>query len=60
MNNYFIIIGLYVDDLILISNDLKFLEMHKSQLTSTFTMINNKDMSYILGIQISRNYDKKN
>ena len=51
INNSFII-GLYGDDLILNSNDLKFLNTHKSQLSSIFSMTDNKDISYILSIQM--------
>ena len=57
--SFIILIGLYVDDLILISNDLPFLNAHKQLLSSSFSMTDNLDLSYILGIQVSRDRTKK-
>jgi len=57
--SFVILIGLYVDDLILISNDLKFLNAHTQLLSSSFSMTDNLDLSYILGIQVRRDRTKK-
>jgi hypothetical protein len=43
---------LYVDDLILISNNMQFLLATKTLLIQCSSMIDNKETEYILGIQI--------
>jgi len=55
----FILLGLYIDDLILISNDLKFLFAIKVMLSQHFSMIDNNDIEYILGVQIRRDEAKR-
>lgn len=47
----FIILGLYVDDQILVSNDLTFLDTINKEFSSSFEMIDNGELQYnFLGI----------
>ena len=48
--SYLILLGLYINDLIIISNDLQYLNTTKSLFSQQFSMNNNKDIQYILGI----------
>lgn len=50
----FLFLGLYVDDLILISSDLKYLTLHKAIFAQRFSMIDNNEIQYLLGIQLRR------
>lgn len=52
----FIYIGLYIDDLILISADLEYLQAHKAIFSQKFSMTDNNNVEYILGIQLRRNF----
>ena len=45
---------LYVDDLLLIGNDIKFLDIIKGYLNKSFSMKDLDEASYILGIKIYR------
>lgn len=54
-----ILLGLYIDDLILISNDLKFLSATKAIISQHFSMIDNNNIKYILGVQIRRDRAKR-
>jgi len=47
-------IGLYIDDFILIFHDLKYLSTRKAMFAQQFSMTDNNDIEYILGIQIRR------
>lgn len=49
------ILSLYVDDILLVGNDLKIINKTKSYLGSLFKMKDIDEGSYILGIKISRN-----
>ena len=49
---------LYVDDLLLIRNDVKFLESVKEYLNSQFSMKGLGEAAYILGIKIYRERSK--
>ena len=51
----FIIIALYVDDLMLVSNDMKLLLKIKRNLVGRFVMKDLEEIHYILGVQILRN-----
>jgi transposase InsO family protein len=51
----FIIIALYVDDLMLVSNDMKLLLKTKRNLAGRFEMKDLEEIHYILGVQILRN-----
>jgi hypothetical protein len=55
----FILLGLYIDDLILISRDLTYLTTHKTLFSQRFSMTDNNDIEYILGIQIQKNPSTK-
>jgi len=57
--SFIILISLHVDDLILISNDLPFLNAHKQLLSSSFFMTDNLNLPYSLGIQVSQDQTKK-
>ena len=45
-------LGLYIDDLILISGNLQYILVHKVVFAQRFSMTDNNDTEYILGIQI--------
>ena len=50
----FIIILLYVDDLIPVSNDIQLLDAEKSALCKQFDMVDNGEVSFILGLNVKR------
>ena len=50
---------LYVDDILLIGNDVKLLESVKEYLNSQFLMKDLGDAAYILGIKIYRDRSKR-
>jgi hypothetical protein len=52
------ILGLYVDDKVIIGNDLRFIEHIKDQLKREFDMKDLGEAEYILGIQIKRDRTK--
>lgn len=52
LNSSVLILGLYIDDLILISNNFEFLSATKALFSQHFSMTDNQEISYILGIQI--------
>ena len=51
----FTILSLYVDDILLASNDLNMRQSIKSWLNSKFEMKDMGEASYVLGIKIMRN-----
>lgn len=53
--SFLIMIALYVEDLIIVSNNLSFLLDSKIHLSKTFSMTHNKDITYFLDIQVSDN-----
>ena len=53
------IIALYVDDILLASNDLNLLEAEKNVLQTKFEMEDQGEASYCLGMTIERERDKK-
>lgn len=55
----FMIMTLYVDDILLASNDVSYLMDIKSWLSSNFEMKDMGEAAYILGIKISRNREKR-
>ena len=55
----FIILAVYVDDLIHVSNDLIMLNNEKLKLKQKFEMVNNGDISYLLGLVIKRDRPNK-
>jgi hypothetical protein len=50
---------LYVNDILLIGNDIPMLEVIKSSLRKSFSMKNLEEMAYILGIKIYRDRSKR-
>ena len=54
-----LLLGLYIDNLILISNSQAYLFATKTLLTQQFFMTENNENEYILGIQVRRNWSFK-
>ena len=50
----FVILSLYVDDVIPISNDTEMLRNEKRKLMAKFKMVDNGDIHFVLGMQIKR------
>jgi len=48
----FILLGLYVDDSMIVSPNLAYFEQSKAELANEFAMANSGDLSYCLGIQV--------
>ena len=55
----FVILSLYVDDILIAGNDKEFLKSIKGWLSSNFEMKDMGEAAYILGVKISRNRSKK-
>ena len=55
----FVILALYVDDIIPISNDTSMLAEEKELICNRFDMIDNGEISYCLGLTIKRDREKK-
>ena len=58
ITNGFIIIALYVDDLIIVCNNTELLLKTKSHLATRFEMKDLEEIHYILGMQITRDREK--
>lgn len=58
-HNIIFLIGLYIDDLILISNSLDYLSAIKALFTQCFSMTDNSDIEFILGSQVRRDISHK-
>jgi hypothetical protein len=54
-NGIFILLGLYVDDLVIISPNLAYLEQSKAKLANESILTNSDDLSYCLDIQMMQN-----
>ncbi len=50
----FIFLGLYVDDLVIVSPNLAYLEQSKAELANEFAMIDSGNLSYCFGTQVMR------
>jgi RNA polymerase-interacting CarD/CdnL/TRCF family regulator len=50
---------LYVDDILLIENDIPMMEVVKSSLRKSFSMKDLEEVTYILGIKIYRDRSKR-
>ena len=50
-----IMIGLWIDDLIIVGKNLDIIEDLKKKLNETFDMKDLKDLTYFLGIEVKRN-----
>ena len=55
----FIILSLYVDDILLASNDIEMIIATKGWLSSNFKMKDMGEADYILGVKILRDRSKK-
>ena len=53
-NNHFIILSLYVNDILIAGNDKKFIDVTKKWLSSNFKMKDMGEASYVLGVKIFR------
>ena len=51
-NNYFIIISLYVDDILIARNDKKMIDVTKKWLSSNCEMKDMGEANYVLGVKI--------
>lgn len=57
-NTVFLVLGLYVDDILLLSNQLPELNHAKRELSQTFPLTDGGELSYCLGIQVKRDHQK--
>ena len=55
----FVILSLYVDDILIAASDINFVKEIKEWLSSTFEMKDMGEATYILGINISRDCSKR-
>ena len=58
-NNYFTILSLYVDDILIARNDKKLIDVTKKWLSSNFEMKDMGEASYVLGVKILRDRLKR-
>ena len=58
-NNHFIILFLYVNDLVIARNDKKLIDVTKKWLSSNFKMKDMGEASYVLGVKILRDRSKR-
>ena len=58
-NNHFIILSLYVDDILIAGNDKKLIDVTKKWLSSNFEMKDMGEASYVLGVKILRDRSKR-
>ena len=57
-NNHFIILSLYVDDILIAGNYKKLIDMTKKWLSLNFKMNDMGEASYVLGVKILRDRSK--
>ena len=55
----FVILGVYVDDVIPISNDTEMMKAEKAAICDRFEMVDNGEISYCLGLSIKRDRANK-
>ena len=58
-NNHFIILSLYVDDILIVGNDKKLIDVTKKWLSSNFEMKGMGVVNYVLGVKILRDRSKR-
>ena len=58
LNNGFVILSLYVDDILLAGNSKKIIDIAKRWLLSNFEMKDMGEASYVLGVKIVRDRAK--
>ena len=54
LKDKFVILSLYVDDILIVGNSIKYILQIKGWLSSKFEMKDMGEVAYILGVQISR------
>ena len=59
MGSFVAFLILYVDDILLIGNDIKFLDSIKGYLNKSFSMKDHGEAAYILGIKIYRDRSRR-
>ena len=59
LNNGFVILSLYVDNILLIGNSKEMIDIAKKWLSSNFEMKDMGEASYVLGVKIVRDRAKK-
>jgi hypothetical protein len=59
VGNHFIYVVLYVDDMLLVGNNMDVIKEVKSQLSSKFDMKNLDVANFILGMEIKRDHANK-
>ena len=59
IKNKFLILSLYVDDILLDGNDLLLIRSTQRWLSSTFEMNDMGQADYVLGVKISRDHSKR-
>ena len=57
-NNHFIILSLYVDDILIAGNDKKLIDVTKRWLSSNFEMKDMEEVSHVFGVKILRDRSK--
>ena len=55
----FMILAVYVDDIIPVSNDPETLALEKQLLSNEFQLVDQGELQYILGMSIKRDREKK-
>jgi len=55
----FVILSLYVDDILIAGNDKEYVNHVKGWLSSNFEMKDMGEAAYILGVKISRDYSNR-
>ena len=58
-NNDFVILSLYVDDILLVGNSNEVIDIAKRWLSSNFEMKDIGEASYVLGVKIVRDHAKR-
>ena len=58
-NNGFVILSLYVDDILLVGNSKEMIDIDKKWLSSNFEMKDMDETSYVLGVKIVRDHAKR-
>jgi hypothetical protein len=58
-NNSFIILSLYVDDILIARNNKEMIDTTKKWLSSNFEMKDMGEASYVLGVKIIRDHVKR-
>ena len=55
----YVLLSLYVNDIIIVVNDLEFVQTIKKWLSSAFEMKDMRETFYILGVKIRKNHSNK-